>query len=122
MTRPMGWPAARWSGSPSTRAVMALKAPALVTLATEPEKLEPAMLSKLLVSPGTMYGERSNQVDVRIGKIFRLNRLRTAVNFDLYNALNSNPVLTQNNNFAAWQVPLSVLAARLVKFSVQLDF
>ena len=75
-----------------------------------------------LVAPGTTYGERSNQVDVRIGKIFKLNRLRTAVNFDLYNALNSNAVLTQNNNFAAWQVPLSILAARLVKFSVQLDF
>jgi len=75
-----------------------------------------------LVEPGTSYGERSNQVDLRFSKIFKLSRLRTAVNFDLYNALNSSPVLTQNNNFAAWQVPLSILAARLFKFSVQLDF
>jgi hypothetical protein len=35
--------------------------------------------------------------------------------------MNSNPVLTQNNNFAAWQVPQSILPARLLKFSVQFD-
>jgi hypothetical protein len=75
-----------------------------------------------LVEPGTMYGERSNQVDLRLSKLFTWNRLRTAVNFDLYNALNASPVLTLNNNYAAWQVPLSILAARLFKFSVQLDF
>ena len=66
-----------------------------------------------LVEPGTMYGERLNQLDLPLRQDLQLNRLRTAVNFDLYNALNANPVLTQNNNFAAWQVPLSILAARL---------
>jgi hypothetical protein len=44
------------------------------------------------------------------------------VNFDFYNALNSSTVLTQNNNYAGWQVPLSILDARLFKFSAQVDF
>ena len=75
-----------------------------------------------LVEPGTMFGEQSNQLDFRVGKVFRLNRLRTLLNFDFYNALNGNSVLTQNNAFAAWQVPLSILSARLFKFSLQVDF
>ena len=75
-----------------------------------------------LVSPGTMYGERLNQVDLRFGKILRFDRVRTTVSLDLYNALNANPVLSQNNNFAAWQVPTSILTARFAKISVQFDF
>jgi hypothetical protein len=75
-----------------------------------------------LVQPGTMYVERSNQLDLRFSKTVRVSRFRTGLNLDLYNALNANPVLTANNAFAAWQVPLTILNPRLVKFSVQLDF
>ena len=69
-----------------------------------------------------MYGERSNQLDVRFGKVFKLAKARTVLNLDLYNMLNGNAVLTQNNNFATWQVPTAILSARLAKISVQLDF
>jgi hypothetical protein len=31
-------------------------------------------------------------------------------------------VISQNNNFATWQVPISILQARLVKFSLNYDF
>jgi hypothetical protein len=75
-----------------------------------------------IVSPGTMYGERLNQLDLRFAKIFKFDRVRTSLNFDLYNALNANPVTSVNLNYAAWQVPLSILDARLFKFSVQFDF
>ena len=75
-----------------------------------------------LVAPGTMYGERLNQLDLRLAKIFKFGRNRAAVNLDLYNALNGNAVISQNNNFATWQVPISILQARLVKFSVNYDF
>jgi hypothetical protein len=75
-----------------------------------------------LVEPGTMYGERSNQLDFRLGRMFRIDRFRATLNLDLYNALNGSAVLTQNNNFAAWQIPTSILSARLAKFSLQLDF
>ena len=75
-----------------------------------------------LVEPGTMYGERLNQLDVRVAKILRFGRTRTAVNFDLYNLTNSSAVLTQNNNFGSWQVPLAIVQARFAKVSVQVDF
>ena len=56
-----------------------------------------------VVEPGTMYGERLNQLDLRFSKILKYGRTRTALNLDLYNALNANTVLTQNNAYAAWQ-------------------
>ena len=44
------------------------------------------------------------------------------MNVDFYDALNSNAVLTQNNNFGAWQQPTLILLARFVKLSAQFDF
>ena len=75
-----------------------------------------------IVEPGTMYGERQNQLDLRFSKMLRFGRARTSVNLDLYNALNTNAVLAQNNNYATWQVPQRVVEARLVKISANLDF
>jgi hypothetical protein len=75
-----------------------------------------------LVSPGTMYGERMNQFDLRVSRAFTFGRTRMAVNFDLYNALNQAPVLAVNNNFAAWLQPQTIMQARFAKFSVQFDF
>jgi hypothetical protein len=76
-----------------------------------------------LVSPGTMYGERQQQIDFRLIKTVRVNRARLQPQFDLYNLLNANPVLTQNNTFGTrWQAPITVLAGRLVKFGVMLTF
>lgn len=75
-----------------------------------------------IIPPGGMYGERLNQLDVRIGKILRYAATRTSLNLDVYNVLNANPVQTVNNNFAAWLRPTSILTARFAKISVQFDF
>ena len=75
-----------------------------------------------LVAPGSMYGERLNQLDLRFAKIMTFGATRMAINFDLYNALNGNAVLQQNNNYASWQVPLAILQPRLVRLSAQFDF
>jgi hypothetical protein len=75
-----------------------------------------------VVEPGTMYGERMNRLDLRLGKILRVGRTRATASVDLFNALNSNAVLTHNNAFAAWQRPTGILLARFVKVGVQLNF
>jgi hypothetical protein len=75
-----------------------------------------------VVEPGTLYGGRLNQLDLRFGKMLRVGRTRTLASIDLYNALNGNAVLTINNAFATWQRPQSILLARFVKLGVQFDF
>ena len=75
-----------------------------------------------LVEPGTLFGERVNQVDVRIAKLLRFGGNRTMLNVDIFNALNANPVLSENSSFAVWRTPTDILTARFVRFSVQYDF
>ena len=65
-----------------------------------------------LVEPGSMYGDRLNQLDFRVAKILRFGRTRTTVGVDLYNVLNSSAILTYNNVFVPggpWLQPNSVL-------------
>ena len=71
-----------------------------------------------LVEPGTMYGERMNQLDLRFAKILRFSMRRASLNVDLYNALNGNAVIQQSNTFGNWQQPQGVLVGRSMKFSV----
>jgi hypothetical protein len=79
-----------------------------------------------LLQPGTEYGDRINQLDFRVSKLFQFGGRRTALNFDLFNALNANPVTILNMNYSGtgetWLQPQGILPARLFKISAQLDF
>src|SRR5262249_5348022 len=78
-----------------------------------------------LISPGSMYGDWGGMIDLRVGKILRFGRTRAAANLDLYNLLNANSVTLLNNQYgngSTWLVPQQVIAGRLFKFSVQVDF
>ena len=75
-----------------------------------------------LVAPGTLYGDRTNQVDLRVAKRLQFGRTRTMANIDFFNALNANPVLVENFNFGAWRQPSVILPGRVVKFSFQIDY
>jgi hypothetical protein len=80
-----------------------------------------------IVRPGTMYGDRRNQLDMRLTKVFKIQRVKLGANFELYNVFNTNAVLTENavyrdTTISGWQIPTSIVPPRLVKFSVQLDF
>jgi hypothetical protein len=82
-----------------------------------------ANVSVNLLNPGEMYGDRINQLDVRIGKNVRFHGRRANFAVDIYNALNSAAVLGYNQTFGpAWLTPNSVLRARFARFNVQLDF
>jgi hypothetical protein len=83
-----------------------------------------------LVQPGTLYGDRVNELDLRFSKIFRVAGTRIKATLDMYNALNANPVLTYNQTFnpavttggGAWLAPTGVLAARVMKIGASIDF
>jgi hypothetical protein len=75
-----------------------------------------------MLLPGDMYGDRVNQFDLRIGKTIRFAGRRAAVNLDIYNLLNANPVMQENAAYAVWRTPQRIMDARLFKISGQLDF
>ena len=77
-----------------------------------------------LVAPGSMYGDRVNQLDIRVGKILKYGRSRTLIALDVYNAVNSSAVLTYNNTYVPngpWLQPLSILTPRFFKLTAEID-
>jgi hypothetical protein len=78
-----------------------------------------------LVEPGTLYGNRLNQLDFRVAKILRFGRSRAMIGLDLYNSLNSNVILTYNTAYVPggpWLQPNAVLTARLARISAEFSF
>jgi Carboxypeptidase regulatory-like domain len=83
-----------------------------------------------LITPGTLYGDRVNELDLRLAKNIRIGRVRTNLGVDIFNVFNSAPVLTYNQAFVpasatsagSWLQPTSVLQARFFKVSAQIDF
>lgn len=79
-----------------------------------------------VIAPGQNYGPALTQLDLRFAKIVRLGTTRTTINFDLYNATNSNTVTSVNNTWspgaASWQQPLGILTARFFKIGAQFDW
>jgi len=76
-----------------------------------------------LIAPGTEFGDRVTQLDVRFGKFLRLPHGRIQATADLFNVMNSSGILALNTTFGqAWLHPTQILQGRLVKFGAQLDF
>jgi carboxypeptidase family protein len=76
-----------------------------------------------LVPPGSKYLERWNQLDLSVRRVFRFGRIRLDGALDIFNALNSNVVLTENQNFGSTLgQPQAVLQGRLLRISSQIKF
>jgi len=78
-----------------------------------------------LIEPGSMYGDRINQLDLRMAKNFRFGATRSMVSVDLYNVMNASAILTYNTNFVpngTWLQANSVLTGRLARISVDFTF
>ena len=74
-----------------------------------------------ILTPGSTYVDRATQMQLRIAKIFRIAGTRMTTSVDIYNLFNSNAVLTQNNAYASWQQPLSILNPRWAKIVLQYE-
>jgi hypothetical protein len=78
-----------------------------------------------LIAPGSLYGDRINQLDVRVAKILKYGRSRTMIALDIYNALNSSAVLTYNTTFVpsgTWLQPITILTPRFFKITAEVEF
>jgi hypothetical protein len=76
-----------------------------------------------LVAPNTLYEDRTSRLDLRVSKIFRINRVRLQVNLDAYNALNSDSIRGVNSTFASrWLEPTSLIDPRHIQIGGQLSF
>ena len=75
-----------------------------------------------IVEPGTMYGDRLNQLDLRFGKILQFGGTRVNASIDLYNALNANTITRLNQAYATWQRPQEILNHRFAKLVLQFGF
>ena len=71
---------------------------------------------------GSLHGDRIHQVDMRVSKLLHFAGTKARANLDIYNALNSSAVLTENTTYTDWLRPTEILIARFFKFSVQFDF
>jgi hypothetical protein len=76
-----------------------------------------------LIPASTMYGDRFNQLDVRLTKTMAVKGTEIQGTFDLYNFLNANTVLTYNNTYGpAWLAPTTIMGGRLAKVGFQIRF
>jgi len=76
------------------------------------------------------YIDQQVNADLHVGRIVRFGKTRANLGVDVYNFLNFSSVLSRNFTLiypnvpaaAAFQQPLTVEAARFMKFTVQFDF
>ncbi len=76
-----------------------------------------------LAAPGSLYLDRWTQLDLSFRKVFQIGKYRIDGALDMFNALNSNVVLSQNQSFGSTLgQPLAVLQGRLLRVSSQIKF
>jgi hypothetical protein len=83
-----------------------------------------------LIQPGTLYGARQNNLDMRIAKIVRFGQTRAQFGVDVYNLTNTDVVTGYNQGYVAptaargsvWLTPTTIQPARYVKLNLQVDF
>jgi hypothetical protein len=76
-----------------------------------------------LIPPGSKYLTRWNQMDLSLRKIFRVRRTEFDISLDMFNALNSNVVLSETQVFGpALGNPTGILQPRLLRMSGNVKF
>jgi hypothetical protein len=76
-----------------------------------------------LVDPMTRFYDYTSQLDMRVGRMFKVRRTRIQGFVDVFNVLNASTVLTVNETFGPnWLDPQIILQGRRAQIGAQLDF
>ena len=85
-----------------------------------------------IMKPFSEWGERINQVDLRLGKRFNIGGVSIKGQFDIYNLMNSGIILRENSTYPeagdagteddVWRNPVDILGGRLMKFGVLVEY
>ena len=76
-----------------------------------------------VITPGSAYGDRLNQVDLRLAKIISMaGAANLRASFDLYNVFNANAVSRERYTLRNYLQPVGVQVGRMVKLSFQFNF
>jgi Carboxypeptidase regulatory-like domain len=80
-----------------------------------------------LIPPGTLYGDRIYQTDLRFSKSIKAGRTIIRPTVSLYNTFNANPIQTYNTTFnpintSSFLGPTVILTPRFLDFGLQVEF
>jgi hypothetical protein len=76
-----------------------------------------------VLPPATYYSDRTNEVNVRFSKIFRMGGMRLLGSLDVQNIFNGAAPQALNLAYGSvWQQPTVILGPRFFKFAAQIDF
>jgi hypothetical protein len=76
-----------------------------------------------LVPPGSKYLDRWNQLDLSVRRTFRFGKARVDGALEMFNALNTDVVLSENQNLGSTLgQPQAILQGRLLRVSSQIKF
>jgi hypothetical protein len=76
-----------------------------------------------ILEPNTQFEDRYNQIDLRFGRPFNIQRVRIHPRVDFYNVTNSSAVIGTIGGYGpVWLRPTEILTARLIKFGAQVDW
>jgi hypothetical protein len=76
-----------------------------------------------LIPPMSQFENRIQQLDLRFARNVKIAGMRFEPEFDIYNALNASPILSVNGSYGpSWRTPTQILAGRLLKFGLKMNF
>ena len=84
----------------------------------------PSVTSLNILPPGTVFGDRLHQLDLRIAKVvdFGIGG-NVRASFDIYNLFNANAVSREQAGFGStYLTPIGLQPGRLAKVSFQYNF
>jgi hypothetical protein len=75
-----------------------------------------------LLPVNQQFVDRRQELDMRFGKVVRFGNTRSVISLDLFNLLNDDAVITNNQAYASYLRPTEILNPRVAKISMQFTF